>query len=106
MQGFHPHYSSILTLSDCHLLSRAKNSGRQCHFKIWLDCHKFKKKSLSDYAHIKKVSKKIRKKNDNDMMIGYNIYDRFTVEHFPLLQSIILTTSFFCSRQYFIYKFL
>jgi hypothetical protein len=24
------------------LLSRAKNSGRQCHFKIWLDCHKLK----------------------------------------------------------------
>jgi hypothetical protein len=24
------------------LLSRAINFGRQCHFKIWLDCHKFK----------------------------------------------------------------
>jgi hypothetical protein len=24
------------------ILSRAKNSGRQCHFKIWLDCHKLK----------------------------------------------------------------
>jgi hypothetical protein len=23
-----------------YTLSRAKNSGRQCHFKIWLDCHK------------------------------------------------------------------
>jgi hypothetical protein len=23
-----------------YVLSRAKNSGRQCHFKIWLDCHK------------------------------------------------------------------
>jgi hypothetical protein len=20
-----------------------KNSGRQCHFKVWLDCHKLKK---------------------------------------------------------------
>jgi hypothetical protein len=29
------------------------------------------------------------------MMIGYDIYDRFT-----LCQSMILTTSFFCSRQY------
>jgi hypothetical protein len=29
------------------------------------------------------------------MMIGYDIYDRFTVEHFPLRQSMILTTSFF-----------
>jgi hypothetical protein len=24
------------------VLSRAINFGRQCHFKIWLDCHKFK----------------------------------------------------------------
>jgi hypothetical protein len=35
------------------------------------------------------------------MMIGYDIYDRFTLEHFPLRQNMILTTSFFfCSRQY------
>jgi hypothetical protein len=34
------------------------------------------------------------------IMIGYDIYDRFTMEHFPLRQSMILTTSFFCSRQY------
>jgi hypothetical protein len=25
----------------------------------------------------------------------FNIYDRFTMEHFPLCQSMILTTSFF-----------
>jgi hypothetical protein len=30
-----------------------------------------------------------------NMMIGYDIYDRFTVEHFPLRQSMILTISFF-----------
>jgi hypothetical protein len=24
------------------VLSRAINFGRQCHFKIWLDCHKLK----------------------------------------------------------------
>jgi hypothetical protein len=38
-----------------------------------------------------------------NLMIGYDIYDRFTMEHFPLRQSMILTTSFFfffCSRQY------
>jgi hypothetical protein len=29
------------------------------------------------------------------MMIGYDIYDRFTMEHFSLCQSMILTTSFF-----------
>jgi hypothetical protein len=28
-------------------------------------------------------------------MIGYDIYDRFTMEHFPLSQSMILTTIFF-----------
>jgi hypothetical protein len=27
--------------------------------------------------------------------VGYDIYDRFTMEHFPLRQSMILTTSFF-----------
>jgi hypothetical protein len=31
------------------------------------------------------------------MIIGYDIYDRFTMEHFRLRQSMILTTSFFCS---------
>jgi hypothetical protein len=51
-----------LRLYIVYLLSRAKNSGRQCHFKIWLDCHKFKKKSPSDYTHVNSV-KKIRKKN-------------------------------------------
>jgi hypothetical protein len=30
-----------------------------------------------------------------NMMIGHDIYDRFTIEHFPLRQSMILTTSFF-----------
>jgi hypothetical protein len=29
------------------------------------------------------------------MMIGYDIYDRFTMEHFPLCRRMILTTSFF-----------
>jgi hypothetical protein len=40
------------------------------------------------------------------MMIGYDIYDRFTVEHFPLRQSMILTLSFFCSRQYIYFSVL
>jgi hypothetical protein len=30
-----------------------------------------------------------------NMMIGYDIYDHFTMEHFPLCQKTILTTSFF-----------
>jgi hypothetical protein len=33
-----------------------------------------------------------------NMMIGYDIYDRFTLEHFPLRQNMILTTSFFFAR--------
>jgi hypothetical protein len=34
-------------------------------------------------------------------MICYDIYDGFTMEHFPLCQSMNLTTNFFfCSRQY------
>jgi hypothetical protein len=32
------------------------------------------------------------------MMIGYDIYDRFTMKLFPLHQSVILTTSFFFAR--------
>jgi hypothetical protein len=27
-----------------HIPLGAKNSGRQCHFQIWVDCHKLKKK--------------------------------------------------------------
>jgi hypothetical protein len=27
-------------------------------------------------------------------IIGYDIYDRFTIEHFPFCQRMILTTSF------------
>jgi hypothetical protein len=38
-----------------------------------------------------------------NMMIGYDIYDRVTMEHFRLRQSMILTTSFFCSRQYLVH---
>jgi hypothetical protein len=33
-----------------------------------------------------------------NMMMGYDIYDHFTMEHFPLHQSMILTTSFFFAR--------
>jgi hypothetical protein len=29
-------------LTASQILSRAINFGRQCHFKIWLDCHKLK----------------------------------------------------------------
>jgi hypothetical protein len=32
------------------------------------------------------------------MMIGYDIDDRFTMEHFPLCERRILTTSFFFTR--------
>jgi hypothetical protein len=35
-------YSLSQKIVKSHVLSRAINFGRQCHFKIWLDCHKFK----------------------------------------------------------------
>jgi hypothetical protein len=35
------------------------------------------------------------------MMIGYDIYDCFTMEHFRLRQRMTLTTKIYCSRQYF-----
>jgi hypothetical protein len=51
-----------------------------------------KKKSLPDYAQ--SVKKKMRKKlqlMSYDMMIGYDIYDCFTMEHFRLRQRMTLT---------------
>jgi hypothetical protein len=30
----------LLNSASYQVLSRAINFGRQCHFKIWLDCHK------------------------------------------------------------------
>jgi hypothetical protein len=53
-----------LRLYIVYLLSRAKNSGRQCHFKIWLDCHKFKKNPCLIMPISTKCQKK-REKNDN-----------------------------------------
>jgi hypothetical protein len=51
--------------------------------KKWLDCRKLKKgsKKLELVSYI--------------IMIGYDLYDRFTMEHFPLRQNMILTSSFF-----------
>jgi hypothetical protein len=60
-----------------------------------------KKMSLSDYAHVNKVSKKMRKKlqlMSYNMMIGYDIYDCFTMEHFRLRQRMTLTIKIYCSR--------
>jgi hypothetical protein len=55
--------------------------------------------SLHDHAcpfqqSVKKMIKK-RQLMSSKLMIGYDIYDRFTMEHFPLRQNMILTTSFF-----------
>jgi hypothetical protein len=44
-----------------------------------------------------KKGKKITITTDN-MMIGYDIWVRFTMEHFPFRQSMNLTTSYFCWR--------
>jgi hypothetical protein len=32
--------NSVTFWTQTFVLSREKNAGRQCHFKIWLDCHK------------------------------------------------------------------
>jgi hypothetical protein len=44
--------------------SRAINFGRQCHFKIWLNCHKFKKCPCL-IMPISTRCQKHEKKNDN-----------------------------------------
>jgi hypothetical protein len=85
------------------VLSRAINFGRQCHFKIWLDCHKFKKfpcliKRMSTKCQ-KKWEKKLQLMSYN-MMIGYDIYDCFTMEYFRLRQRMTLTIKIYCSRLY------
>jgi hypothetical protein len=33
-------------------------------------------------------------------MIGYDIYERFTKEHFPIRQRMTMTTKIYCSRLY------
>jgi hypothetical protein len=33
-----------------------------------------------------------------NMMIGYDIYGRFTMEHFPLRQRMTFTTKMYCSQ--------
>jgi hypothetical protein len=36
----------------------------------------------------------------SNMMIGYDIYECFTMEHFRLRQRMTLTTKIYCSRLY------
>jgi hypothetical protein len=48
-----------------------------------------KKISLPDYAHVNKVSKNEKKMTINVIQHD-DIYDRFTMEHFLLCQSMIL----------------
>jgi hypothetical protein len=53
-----------------YVLSRAINFGRQCHFKMWLDCHKFKKIPCL----IMPMSTKCQK-NENKMTINVIQHD-------------------------------
>jgi hypothetical protein len=85
--------------SQHNVLSRAINFGRQGHFKIWLDCHNFKKFPCLIMPTSTKCQK-IEKKMSYNMMIGYDIYDCFTMEHFRLRQRMTLTTKIYCSRLY------
>jgi hypothetical protein len=84
-----------------NVLSRAINFGRQCHFKIWLDCHKFKKIPyliMPTSTKCQKIEKKMTM--SYNVMIGYDIYDCFTMEHFRLCQRMTLTIKIYCSRLY------
>jgi hypothetical protein len=79
---------STLKTFSLYALPRAINFGRQCHFKIWLDCHKFKKCPcliMPMSTKCQKIRKKCQLMSYN-MMIGYDIYDCFTMEHFRLRQ--------------------
>jgi hypothetical protein len=79
---------STLKTFSLYVLPRAINFGRQCHFKIWLDCHKFKKFPcliMPMSTKCQKIRKKCQLMSYN-MMIGYDIYDCFTMEHFRLRQ--------------------
>jgi hypothetical protein len=49
---------TIVNYATVNVLSRVKNSGRQCDFKIWI-VSQMKKKSLPDYAHVNKVSENL-----------------------------------------------
>jgi hypothetical protein len=69
------------------ILSRAINFGRQCHFKIRLDCHKFKKFPCLIMPTSTKCQKIEKKMTINVIQhdVGYDdIYDCFTMEHFRL----------------------
>jgi hypothetical protein len=39
-----------------------------------------------------------------NMMISYDIYDCFTIEHFRLRQTMTLTTKIYCLQQLQLYK--
>jgi hypothetical protein len=88
--------SSRFLCNQLYVLSRAINFGRQCHFKIWLDCHNLKNFPACLRAcqqSAKKKRKKLQLMSYN-VMIGYDIYDCFTMEHFRLRRRMTLTTKF------------
>jgi hypothetical protein len=53
-----------------YVLSRAINFGRHCHFKIWLDCHKFKKFPCLIMPMSTKCQKNEKKKCNGAFSIG------------------------------------
>jgi hypothetical protein len=65
-----PTNKPIIFNCSSKVLSRAINFGRQCHFKIWLDCHKFKKFPCL----IMPMSTKCQK-NENKMTINIIQHD-------------------------------
>jgi hypothetical protein len=70
------------------LLSRAKNSGSQCHFKIWLHCHKLKNvPCLIDYAHVTKVPKKLINRCELCNVIQHDDIICFKIKNPPTVHS-------------------
>jgi hypothetical protein len=61
----------VARLTDIlNVLSRAIHFGRQCHFKIWLECHNFKKISCL----IMPMSTKCQKHKKKWQLMSYNIW--------------------------------
>jgi hypothetical protein len=96
---------SIFTISYSNVLSRAINFGRQCHFKIWLDCHKLKNfpcliMPMSTKCQTNEKKMTINVIQHDDRLLYVCIYDCFTMEDCRLRQRMTLTTKIYCSRLY------
>jgi hypothetical protein len=89
------------------LLSRAKNSGSQCHFKIWLDCHKLKNVPCLIMPMSPKCQKKIINRCELCNVIQHDdrlCYDIFCstlseFENFLLCERILINVTITCQNE-------